>query len=118
MQIDNTWHKFERDKIKTYVDQGKIIFVNITADWCVSCKYNNLMVLNRDKTMKLFQEYAVHAMKGDFSSHNQEIYDYIVANGSYGIPFYKIYGPKKPQGLVLPIIISYSDIKLAIREVW
>lgn len=76
------------------------------------------MVLNRDKTMKLFQEYAVHAIKGDFSSHNQEIYDYIVANGSYGIPFYKIYGPKKPQGLVLPIIISYSDIKLAIREVW
>jgi suppressor for copper-sensitivity B len=118
MQIDNTWHKFERDKIKTYVDQGKIIFVNITADWCVSCKYNNLMVLNRDKTMKLFQEYEVYAMKGDFSSHNQEIYDYIVANGSYGIPFYKIYGPKKPQGLVLPIIISYSDIKLAIREVW
>ena len=62
---------------------------------------NNLMVLNRDKTMKLFQEYDVHAMKGDFSSHNQEIYDYIVANGSYGIPFYKIYGPKKPQGLVV-----------------
>jgi len=118
MQIDNTWHKFEPDKIKTYVDQGKIVFIDITADWCVSCKYNNLMVLNRNKTRKLFQEYDVHAMKGDFSSHNQEIYDYIVANGSYGIPFYKLYGPKKPKGVVLPVIISYSDINLAIREVW
>jgi suppressor for copper-sensitivity B len=118
IEIDNTWHKFEREKIKTYVDQGKIVFINITADWCVSCKYNNLMVLNRDKTMKLFQAYDVHAMKGDFSSHNKEINDYIVANGSYGIPFYKLYGPKKPEGVALPIIISYSDIKRAIREVW
>ena len=68
--------------------------------------------------MKLFQAYDVHAMKGDFSSHNKEINDYIVANGSYGIPFYKLYGPKKPEGVALPIIISYSDIKRAIREVW
>ncbi len=113
-QIDDTWHKFEPDKIKTYVEAGKIVFVDITADWCVSCKYNKLMVLNRNKTMKLFQDHSVYAMRGDFSTHNQEIYDYLVVNGSYGIPFYKLYGPKNPKGIVLPVIISYSDINLAI----
>ncbi len=118
MRIDNIWHKFELNKIKAYVEEGKIVFVDITADWCVSCKYNKLMVLNRNKTMKLFQNHNVYAMRGDFSTHNQEIYDYLVANGSYGIPFYKLYGPKKPEGIVLPVIISYSDINLAVREVW
>ena len=118
MQVDDTWHKFEPDKIKAYVEAGKIVFVDITADWCVSCKYNKLMVLNRNKTMKLFQNHNVYAMRGDFSMHNQEIYEYLVANGSYGIPFYKLYGPKKPEGVVLPVIISYSDMNLAIREVW
>ncbi len=117
-QVDDTWHKFEPDKIKAHVDAGKIVFVDITADWCVTCKYNKFMILNRSKVMKLFQDYDVYAMRGDFSSHNQEIYDYLVANGSYGVPFYKLYGPKKPEGIVLPVIISYSDIKLAIKEVW
>ena len=68
--------------------------------------------------MKLFQNHNVYAMRGDCSMHNQEIYEYLVANGSYGIPFYKLYGPKKPEGVVLPVIISYSDMNLAIREVW
>lgn len=117
-KIDDTWRKFEPDQIKAYVDKGRIVFVDITADWCVTCKYNKLMILDRNKTMKLFEDHNVYAMRGDFSTHNQEIYDYLVANASYGIPFYRIYGPKKPEGVVLPVVISYSDINLAIREVW
>ncbi|GAB4169623.1 MAG: hypothetical protein Tsb006_7600 [Rickettsiaceae bacterium] len=117
-QINSTWHSFKLETIKEQLAAGRIVFVDVTADWCLSCKYNKFMVLDRDKTIKLLKENNVYALRGDLTSHNQAVYDYVVANGAYGIPFYKIYGPKKPDGIILPIIISYSDLKSAIKEVW
>ena len=117
-QINSTWHDFEINSIKQQVANGKIVFVDVTADWCLTCKYNRFMVLDRNKTINLFKKYNIFAMRGDLTSHNDVIYNYIVANNSYGIPFYKIYGPKKPEGVTLPIIISFSDLTKAIKEVW
>ena len=53
-------------------------------------------------------------MRGDFTSQDDEIYNFLTYYNSVGIPFYIIYGPAKPEGLILPVIIRYNDIVKAI----
>ena len=94
-----------------------IVFVDITADWCVTCKFNKIMTLDRKRTLDLFQRKNIIAMRGDFTSQDNEIYDFLTYYSSVGIPFYIIYGPAKPEGLILPVIIKYNDIVKAIESV-
>jgi thiol:disulfide interchange protein len=65
--LDNVWKKFEKDKISQLVDAGNIVFVDITADWCVTCKFNKIMSLDSNKTLELFERKNVIAMRGDFN---------------------------------------------------
>ncbi|MDA9163878.1 thioredoxin family protein, partial [Rickettsiaceae bacterium] len=110
-KLDKTWKKFDRTELEKHIANGRIIFVDITADWCITCKYNKFMLLNRDNLMKLFKKHNVIAMRGDITSHNQEIYDYLVENRQVGVPFNIIYGPSVPKGISLPVILKYSDIQ-------
>lgn len=112
--LDNVWKRFEKDKIEQLVGSGKIVFVDITADWCVTCKFNNIMTLNSNKTLELFERKNVIAMRGDFTSQDDEIYKFLKYYDRVGIPFYIIYGPSKPEGLILPLVIRHSDIIKAI----
>lgn len=115
--LDSVWRKFEKDKIRQFVDSGKVVFVDITANWCVTCKFNKIMTLNSNKTLELFERKNVIAMRGDFTSQDDEIYKFLSNYDRVGIPFYIIYGPAKPEGLILPIVIRYSDIIKAIDSV-
>lgn len=115
--LDSVWRKFEKDKIGQLVDSGKIVFVDITADWCVTCKFNKIMTLNNNRTLELFEKKNVIAMRGDFTSQDNEIYKFLADYDRVGIPFYIIYGPAKPEGLILPLVIRHSDIIKAIGSV-
>lgn len=117
IRLDNVWKKFEKDKISQLISAGNIVFVDITADWCVTCKFNKIMTLDRKRTLDLFQRKNIIAMRGDFTSQDNEIYDFLTYYSSVGIPFYIIYGPAKPEGLILPVIIKYNDIVKAIESV-
>ena len=114
--LDATWKEFDPNLIKSHVEAGRVVFVDITADWCISCKYNKFMVLNQNRTISLFQRNKIVALRGDYTSDNTIIYNYLVSNNVYGVPFYKVYGPAKPDGIVLPVILSFSDVKKAISN--
>lgn len=115
--VDIVWKKFEPNNIRNIVSQGNIVFVDITADWCATCKYNKIMVLDRERTLGLFQREKVIAMRGDFTSQDDEIYKFLTYYETIGIPFYIVYGPAKPEGIILPVIIGYNDIVEAIQKV-
>jgi len=114
--IDHLWQAFEPDKIDEYVKNGKIVFVDITADWCITCKYNKIMTLDRASTIKLLLSPNIIAMRGDLTNHNPLIHQYMLKNQLHGIPINKIYGPSAPEGKELPVLVHYQDIKDAIEK--
>jgi suppressor for copper-sensitivity B len=115
--LNDVWTDFEPDKIMKLVHQGEVVFVDITADWCVTCKYNKLMALDQNRTFNLFKKHGVIAMRGDFTSRDEAISSFLEYHDSIGIPFYIVFGPAKPEGVVLPLIINYSDIANAVNLV-
>ena len=114
--IKEIWQEFDTSLIKQSIEQEKIVVIDITADWCGTCKYNKYMVWNRDSTIKLLSHPHIVAMRKDITIRSPETQRFMQSIGVYGIPFNVVFGPKAPQGIMLPTMLSYDDLKNALRE--
>ena len=105
--VNNGWHKFDEASIIRFVNEGKIVFVDITASWCVNCKVNQRFALSHENVIaRLFYSPDVIAMQGDWTNPDPVITKFLRSHGRYGIPFNVVFGPKAPQGIILPELIT------------
>ncbi|WP_158810495.1 protein-disulfide reductase DsbD [Beijerinckia sp. L45] len=107
------WQKFDRNAIKSLVSQGKTVFVDVTADWCLTCQANKRLVLSNTGMAARLNKAAV-PMQADWTRPNAAIAAYLAAYGRYGIPFNIVYGPGAPAGVVLPELLSSDDVTAAL----
>jgi thiol:disulfide interchange protein DsbD len=92
---------FDESKIKPLVTSGKPVFVDVTADWCVTCKVNERLVLNNAQVVAEFKKRGVVMMRADWTHQDAAIGDYLKRHGRAGIPFYALYYPYKG-----PVVLS------------
>ena len=106
-KIDNTiWEPFDESAIPKLLAGGKTVYVDVTADWCITCLVNKGMVLGDQQVNDLLSSRKIVAMQADWTKPSDAISQYLAKHGRYGIPFNIVYGPKKPDGVVLPELLS------------
>ncbi|MDD5586235.1 MAG: thioredoxin family protein [Alphaproteobacteria bacterium] len=106
-----SWQKFDEKELARYVSEGKTVFVDITADWCVNCKANKQFTLRSEAvTHCLFSKPGVIAMRADWTNPDPGIADFLKRHGRYGIPFNAVFGPAAPQGVVLPELLTPGKV--------
>ena len=110
------WQPLDSNAIDLQVKQGKIVFVDITANWCVTCKANKIAVLLQDPVDQRLQEKDVIAMRGDWTIASDKVTDYLRSYGRVAVPFNIVYGPNAPQGIVLPTILTSKTVLSAIKQ--
>lgn len=116
-RLETQWSLFEESKIDAAIQNGKVVFVDITADWCLNCKFNKAFILSQDAVRKkLFKNRNVIALQGDWTKPDPKLTNFLQKNGRYGIPFNAVFGPSAPNGILLPEILSASDIFEAIEK--
>jgi suppressor for copper-sensitivity B len=87
------WQPFERARAEQLAAAGTLVFVDVTADWCVTCKVNERLVLDTPEVAGAFDRSGVVAMRADWTARDRAIGDFLAAHGRYGIPFYVLYRP-------------------------
>ena len=107
---NNNWLDFDTIKLNELVNENNIVFVDITADWCMTCFYNKKTVLDRKKVKNIFEKYDVKKMRGNLTKPNKEINKYINSYGRFGIPANVIYSPSAPQGVLLPEVLTVRNL--------
>lgn len=113
---EQMWVEFDEAAIPGLVDDGRVVFVDVTADWCVTCKFNKLWVLDRMDVMERFKSLDVVAMKADITQPEPAIQDYLKRHERYGIPFNIVYGPDAKEGIVLSELLSRKEVNLALKQ--
>ena len=114
--LDGVWRPFDEKAIPTLVAQGKTVFVDVTAEWCITCKANKRLVLSDSSVVERLKEENVIAMQADWTLPDERISNYLARFGRYGIPFNAAYGPGAPRGLTLPEILSKGRVLAVLDE--
>ena len=108
------WQPFDQAAISRLVAEGKTVLVDVTADWCITCQVNKALVLRDERVWRVLNGPDFVAMKADWTRPDDEIAAYLASFGRYGIPFDVVYGPDRPQGVVLPELLSRGAVFAAV----
>lgn len=109
-EAETSWTAFDRGQIARLVSQGEVVFVDVTADWCLTCKANKALVLDRNPVADALAQEGVVPMRADWTRPNDQIAAFLQDFGRFGIPFNVVYGPNAPEGLPLPELLSSEGV--------
>ncbi len=110
------WQPLSEEAIQNALAQNKTVFVDVTADWCITCKINKLNVLSSDDVQKALQAPDVVALRGDWTLPSKEIADFLKQRGQVAVPYNQIYGPGLPQGQALSTLLSRDAVLRTLAE--
>ncbi|KRG66381.1 cytochrome C biogenesis protein [Stenotrophomonas humi] len=92
---------------------NRVVFVNMTADWCVTCKANERGVLNRDAFRDTLKRVDAVYMRGDWTNVDPQISAFLDQHQAVGVPLYVVYGPGAPPR-VLPTVLTQTLVEDAL----
>lgn len=95
--------------------QGRAVFVNMTAAWCVTCLVNERVALRTDAVRAAFADQGITYLKGDWTRHDPAITAYLRDFQRDGVPLYVFYPPHGGAPVVLPQILTEGIVMAAIR---
>jgi len=113
---DGFWQEFKRDRISEEVAAGNIVLVDVTANWCLTCKANELRVFDKSDVREELIRQKIVPLRADWTNRNPAIRDYLESHHRFGIPFNVVYGPHAPQGIALSELLSKAELLQAIDK--
>ena len=84
--------------------QDQVVFVNMTADWCVTCKANERNVLSGDAFHDLLARTGATYLRGDWTNTDPQISAFLEQHNAVGVPLYVVYGPGAPPAVLPPVL--------------
>jgi suppressor for copper-sensitivity B len=108
------WQRLDPAAVQRLVADGKVVFVDVGAAWCLTCKVNEAAVLDRAPVADRLFGAGVVAMRGDWTRPDPALTRYLQGFGRFGIPFDAVYGPGRPAGETLPELLSADSVLQAL----
>lgn len=107
-----TWHDFDQTDPIQHARDGRLVFVDFTADWCATCKVNEATAIHTDATRALFEKLGVMTIKGDFTVHKPAIAEWLQRFEEPSVPLYVVIPAGRPdEAFKLAPLISEADVR-------
>ena len=97
-------------KLEALRAEGRPVFINFTAAWCITCKVNERIALSKTEVEEAFKKGNVAYLKGDWTNRNAEISAALQAVGRDGVPLYLYYAPKASEPVILPQVLTPATV--------
>ncbi len=105
-----TWHPFDQQQIQKQLNNGRPVFIDITAKWCITCQVNKLKTLNNRDVINVLIKNNVYLMRADWTNNNKKITKFIKIFKRAGVPLNILYKSKNTKPIVFSEIISKDDL--------
>ncbi|MGB0132617.1 protein-disulfide reductase DsbD family protein [Dokdonella sp.] len=102
------------DTLASLRAEGRTVFVNMTADWCVTCKANEKNVLGGERFQELLTDANAVYMKGDWTNVDPEITAFLQEHGAVGVPLYVVFRGNDEPANVLPTLLTDGIVEQAL----
>jgi thiol:disulfide interchange protein DsbD len=105
-QIRGDWQPFTPERLQTELEQGRTVFVDFTAAWCLTCKFNEASVLEAQDVREAFQRHGIVKLKADWTNGDPVITKLLQHFGRPGVPLYVLYPAKNEEPIVFPEVLT------------
>ncbi len=109
-QLRGDWQTFTPERLQAELEQGHSVFVDFTAAWCLTCKFNEANVLESSAVREAFQRHAIVKLKADWTNGDPVITKLLQQFGRPGVPLYVLYPGKSEEPIVFPELLTKSII--------
>ena len=116
-EINSYWIGFDENILNNLIAQNKIILVDVTADWCLTCKFNKILVLNSPEIIELLKTQKVIGLRADITKPDPEVMKFLAKHNRFAIPFNAVYGPNARQGLLTSEFLNKNELLSIINKV-
>jgi thiol:disulfide interchange protein DsbD len=114
---DALWEPFSEVRIRELRREGRPLFVNFTAAWCITCQVNKTLVLDRREVLDAFTRNNVALMKADWTNRDDAITRSLARYGRRGVPVYVLYGGGTGSDpILLPEILTVNLVIEALEK--
>lgn len=101
------WVPFSQAELDALLAEGRPVFLDFTADWCITCKFNEKTAINTTAVRRAFERLGIVPMKADWTNANPEITRKLAQFGRVGVPFYVFYAPGRQNApVILPELLT------------
>lgn len=104
------------EQVQQLLNDGRTVFVRIGADWCLTCKLNDVTVFDGEQMSEFLEEHNVSVIDVDWTNYNEDILNFMKKFGRQGLPFYILFSRRIPDGVVLPEIVNDMDFRKFIEN--
>jgi len=108
----DAWQPWSAVRVAELRAQGRPVFIDFTAAWCVTCQANKQLVLDSSAVREALAERRVVTLRADWTRRDRAISEALAGYGRSGVPVYVLYLPGQPAPLLLPELLT-RDIVLA-----
>jgi thiol:disulfide interchange protein DsbD len=110
------WQTFSQQSLDNALQSGRPIFVDFTADWCLTCKANERFALDSAAVRQALGQHRVVMLRADWTHGDPEITQILKEHGRAGVPMYLFYpGGKDRPPMILPELISSQTVLDALK---
>lgn len=109
-QLRGEWQGFTPERLQAELEQGHTVFVDFTAAWCLTCKFNEASVLESQDVREAFQRRGIVKMKADWTNGDPVITKLLRQFGRPGVPLYVLYPGKNEEPIVFPELLTKSMV--------
>jgi len=108
--LQGDWQAFTPERLQTELEQGRTVFVDFTAAWCLTCKFNEASVLEAQDVREAFQRHGIVKLKADWTNGDPVITKLLQQFGRPGVPLYVLYPAKNEEPIVFPEVLTKGMI--------
>ena len=110
------WEPWSAETVSRYQQQGRPVFVDFTASWCLSCQVNERVALGQSSVRQAFQNANVALLKADWTREDPAITQALSALDRSGVPVYALYKPGESTPELLPQVLTPGIVLDAIAK--
>jgi thiol:disulfide interchange protein/DsbC/DsbD-like thiol-disulfide interchange protein len=106
----NGWEKFTPERLASELQQNHPVFIDFTAEWCITCKFNESTVLETDAVRSAFAQRQIVKLKADWTNGDAAVTKLLKQFGRPGVPFYVLYPGSAAQPIVFPELLTKNIV--------